>query len=570
MKLNHLPQTLQDVDMRTWESFAPYFDELRERPLTAVTLPQWLSDWSHMAALVYEAYSQAYIDKAMDTSDEEKEAIFLDLVNNVIPHLQIVEQALKEKLLAVDTSGMPELALMIRNMRNEVDLFREENVPLDTELAKLGNEYEKITGALETEWDGETKNLNQLAMLLQKKDRNVRERAWRTMMDLWLSERETLNALYGQMLSLRRQMAANAGLTDYREYAFRQYARFDYTPEDCLTFHEAIEQVVAPAAARIYEKKRQQLGIDVLQPWDTKVDTSSAPPLKPYQGQAQLIQHSLNIFHRVNPELGQYFATMAEEDLLDLETRSGKALGGFCSALPLRKRPFIFMNGVGIHDDVQTLLHEAGHAFHAFESFKLPYIWQADTPMEFNEVASMAMELLSAPYLTRDQGGFYTTAEAARARIEHLEGVITFLPYMAVVDAFQHWVYTHPDAAQDPTACDQTWDQLWQRFMKGVNWTGLDTIRQTGWHRKLHIFVVPFYYIEYGMAQVGALQVWRNSLSSQETALSSYRRALALGGTQPLPTLYSTAGAEFRFDVPMLTQLVELVEATIEELETMQ
>ncbi len=249
---------------------------------------------------------------------------------------------------------------------------------------------------------------------------------------------------------LRRRLAANADLDNFRDYAFRQYDRFAYAPDDCFTFHQAIEDVVVPAARRIYDRKLSRLGLASLRPWDVEVDTSDQPPLHPYEGQDQLIQGGLNIFQEVDPVLARHFATMAEENLLDLDTRAGKALGGYCSTLPLRKRPFIFMNGVGTHDDVQTLLHEAGHAFHVFETAALPLTWQLESPMEFAEVASTSMELLSAPYLTKENGGFYTAAESARARIEHLEGLILFMPYMAVVDAFQHWVYTNPDQANDP------------------------------------------------------------------------------------------------------------------------
>jgi oligoendopeptidase F len=258
---------------------------------------------------------------------------------------------------------------------------------------------------------------------------------------------------------------------------------------------------------------------------------------------------------------------MAEDGLLDLDTRTGKALGGYCSELPLRKRPFIFMNGVGSHDDVQTMLHEAGHAFHVFETAELPLIWQTDPPMEFCEVASMSMELLAAPYLTNTQGGFYSSSQAAQARIEHLEGIIAFLPYMAVVDAFQHWVYTHPQQAADPSQCDAVWTKLYDRFIPSIDWGGHEESCKTGWHRKPHIFTAPFYYIEYGMAQVGALQVWRNSLQDRTEALTAYRHALALGGTKTLPELFANAGADFRFDTEMLTELVDLIEQTTAELE---
>ncbi|MCC6601683.1 MAG: M3 family oligoendopeptidase [Anaerolineae bacterium] len=570
-----IPSSVEAIDPRRWESFAPYFADLQERPLTSENLRQWLTDWSNLTRLLFEAASLIYIEKSLDTADEDKEQAFLDLINNVFPQAQVAAQALKERLLTVDPdeAALHDMALVLRNMRNEAELFREENVPLFTEVSKLENDYDKITGGLQATWDGEEKNLSQLAFFLNDKDRDVRQKAWQTIADLWLSQREPLNNLYGQMLEIRQQIAQNAGLPDYRAYAFREKGRFDYTPEDCLTFHAAIETAVVPALRRILERKRTRLGYDRLRPWDwvpekgALVDDSRGEPLRPYQGQEALIQHTLNIFNQLDPQLSRYFATMAEDGLLDLDTRTGKALGGYCSALPLRNRPFIFMNGVGSHDDVQTMLHEAGHAFHVFETADLPLFWQTDPPMEFCEVASMSMELLAAPYLSRQHGGFYTTPQAARARIEHMEGIIAFLPYMAVVDAFQHWVYTHPQEAAHATQCDAAWDSLWLRFIPDVDWTGYEAIRQTGWHRKPHIFTSPFYYIEYGMAQIGALQVWRNSLTNRSGALNAYRQALAYGGTKTLPELFASAGAEFRFDTELLTELVALVEQTTAELE---
>jgi oligoendopeptidase F len=562
-----MPTAIDQIDPRQWETFQPFFESLQQREIPPETRRGWLEEWSQLLSLISESLNWLYIQKTIDTTNEEAEQAFLDFVENVMPQVQVADQALKERLLSLDVSDMPDMALVLRDLRNEADLFREKNVPLKTELTKLENEYDKLTGVLSTDWDGEEKNLNQLNALLKDEDRATREQAWKEIMALWQSQREALNQLYADMLILRRQLAENTDLPDYRAYAFRALGRFDYTPEDCFTFHEAIETAVVPAARRIYEKKRQRLGLDVLRPWDVDVDTSEAPPLKPYQGQDELIQGSLNVLNQVDPALGRHFGTMAEENLLDLETRQGKALGGYCTTLWVRKRPFIFMNGVGIHDDVQTLLHEAGHAFHSFEAAKLPLIWQANAPMEFCEVASMSMELMAAPYLTKDFGGFYSASEAARARIEHLEGIITFLPYMTVVDAFQHWVYTHPDEAANSEACDQAWDDLWQRFMPDVDWTGFEEIRMSGWHRKLHIFTVPFYYIEYGMAQVGALQVWQNAIRDEKTAVAAYQNALALGGTQTLPDLFTAAGANFRFDTTLLSELVALIEETISDLE---
>jgi len=569
MAFDQFPESIDGLDLQQWETYKSFYDDLLERELNDGDLRSWLDDWSRLSALVWEAGTMINITKSLDTADEAAEQAFLDFVNDVQPQAVVADQALKVRFLALnpEEKDLDDLALVIRDMRNLADLFREKNVPLQTELAKLGNEYDKITGAMTAEWEGEVKNLSQLEVLLQDQERDVRRRAWRQILDLWLGDRERLSQLYVDMLEHRRKMAANAGLANYRDYVFRELNRFDYTPEDCLTFHEAIEEVVVPLASKIYEKRRQRLGLTSLRPWDVDVDASGAPPLTPYSGQQELMLHTTKILSAVDPVLAGYYTTMKEADLMDLDTRSGKALGGYCSTLPLRRLPFIFMNGAGTHEDVLTMLHEAGHAFHVFEAANLPYTWQLESPMEFAEVASMSMELLAAPYLTANHGGFYTDSEAARARIEHLEGIVLFLPYMAVVDAFQHWVYTNPASAADPANCDETWKELWERFMLGVDYNGLEDELKTGWHRKLHIFHVPFYYIEYGMAQVGALQVWRRSLEDQQGAVSSYRHALAQGGTMTLPELFETAGAEFRFDTPMLSDLMSLIEEAIEEFE---
>jgi len=569
MSFNEFPQSIDGLELQHWETYEPFYDDLLNRDLSNGNLLPWIDDWSQLSALIWEAGAAIYIKKSLNTADETAEQAFLDFVSDVQPKASVADQELKERFLATepDPQNFPDLALTIRNMQNQADLFREKNVPLETELAKLGNEYDKITGAMTADWEGEEKNLSQLEVFLLKRDREVRERAWRQVMDLWLGDRERLDQLYVEMLDLRRQMAANAGLPDYRAFAFRNYDRYDYTPEDCFTFHNAIEDVVVPLAGKIYEKRRRRLGLDSMRPWDVEVDSSGASTLEPYTGQDELIQHTLNIFQEVDPALAHHYAAMADADLMDLDTRNGKALGGYCSTLPLRRRPFIFMNGAGTHDDVQTMLHEAGHAFHVFEASELPYVWQLDSPMEFAEVASMSMELLASPYLSADFGGFYTDSEAARARIEHLESVVLFLPYMAVVDAFQHWVYTNPDLAADPANCDAAWAELWDRFMPQIDYSGLEDERVSGWHRKLHIFHVPFYYIEYGMAQIGALQVWRNSLNDQKGAVASYRNALSQGGTRSLPELFELAGAEFRFDTAMLSDLMALIETTVEELE---
>jgi oligoendopeptidase F len=561
-----LPKDAKSVMAWEWSQFEPYVSDLLARDLTVGALESYLADWTRLAELLDEMGTRLHLATAVDTTDEQAEERFNAFLNNIYPNAMMAEQELKTKLVAAGLEPPAKFEVPMRNIRAEVELFREENVPLFIEEQKLSNAYDKVIGAQTVEWEGEEVTLSQLQPVLKDQDRAARERAWRLGMVRRLDDRGTLNEMWQQFMEMRQQMAANAGYDDYRSFRWKQFARFDYTPEDCFAFHDAIEQVVVPAAKRIYARRREQLGVASLRPWDTDVDPLGLPPLKPFETGDELRAKTAAIFARVDPQLGAYFDVMRRENLLDLDNRKGKAPGGFCTMFSTERKPFIFMNAVGLHDDVQTLLHEGGHSFHVFEASALPYNQQLAYSMEFAEVASMAMELLAAPYLTASEGGFYSDGDAARARIEHLEGSILFWPYMAVVDAFQQWVYENHDAATDPANCDAKWGELWDRFMAGVDWAGLDAEKVTGWHRKLHIFQLPFYYVEYGLAQLGAVQVWANALKDQAGAVASYREALALGGTAPLPVLYETAGAKLAFDAGTLGEAVELMERTIAEL----
>ena len=546
----------------SWAEFEPYYHDLLERTLTADNVDEWLKDWSDLGDWLGEVGARLYVGTTRNTTDVEAEQRYRSYVEYIQPKMATASNQLRQKLLE---SGLEpaDFSVPLRNLRAEVELFREENLPLQTEEQKLSLQYNKIIGAQTVMWEGEEKTITALAPVYQDQDRSVRERAWRLAIERQLGDRAAINDLWTQFLSLRRQIAANAGLPDYRAYAWRARLRFDYTPEDCLLFHQAIEEVVVPAAKELYERQRKRLGLETLRPWDTSVDPSGLPALKPFETIDEFQDDTANVFSKLDPQLAHYFGIMREEDLLDLDNRKNKGPGGYCTSYPLSQRPFIFMNAVGVGENVRTLVHEAGHAFHAFEGFRLPYSIQRRTTSEFNEVASMAMELLTTPFWTE----YYSEADAARARIDHLEKIIHFWPYMAVVDAFQHWVYTHVDEAADPTNCDAAWEDLWGRFMAGEDWSGLDDAMKTGWHRKLHIFRYPFYYVEYGMAQLGSVQIWANMLREQPAALKAYRDSLALGGTRALPELYSTAGAHFAFNHETLGEAVDLIMRTIDELE---
>ncbi|HEX5830892.1 MAG TPA: M3 family metallopeptidase, partial [Gemmatimonadaceae bacterium] len=367
-----------------------------------------------------------------------------------------------------------------------------------------------------------------------------------------------------RMYALRQQVARNAGFPDFEAYVFRAKHRFDYTAEDCRRFHEAVESTVVPAVERLFADRRRRLGLDRLRPWDLAVDPDNAPPLRPFATNAEFVGGARRLFAAVDPELGSQFDTMADEQLLDLESRPGKAPGGYCTKLPARGLPYVFMNAVGIHDDVNTLVHEAGHSFHTFLAQPQRWIWQRGTGSEAAELASMSMELLAAPHLARPVG-YYDPADVRRAWVEHLEDVLVTLPHIASVDAFQSWIYTSGEG-HDADARDAAWLRIRARFERGVDWTGLERERVARWYRQLHIFEYPFYYIEYGIAQLGALQVWRHSLSDPAAAVRGYKSALALGGTRTLPDIYSTAGARLVFDAQGMSELVQLVEERLEEL----
>jgi oligoendopeptidase F len=564
-----LPQDVTDALDWDWSKYEPYFNDLKAREIDDSNVREWLGDWSRVARVGGEVISRLSVATTVDTNDKAAENRYNAFMEKVYPQLASASNALNEKLVRSELE--PEgFDVPLRNLRTDLRIFREANLPLQTEESKLGLDYSKIIGAQTVEWGGKEVTLVQLGPVQHDPDRVKREKAWSLAMERRLQDRDALNSLWNKFLDLRIDQAKNAGLPSYTAYRYQQLHRFDYAPAQAEMFQNAIEQVVVPAAQRIYERKRKALGLEQLRPWDVEVDTLNREPLKPFDEIEELNERTQAVFDQVDQTLGGYFKVMRDENLLDLDNRKGKAPGGYCTYYPVVKRPFIFMNSVGLHDDVQTMLHEGGHAFHAFEASKLPYFHQEDVPMEFAEVASMGMELLAAPYLTEDKGGFYTPQDAARARIEHLEGIITFWPYMAVVDAFQHWVYENVDDAHNPAKCDAKWAELWDRFVKGVDYTGFDEIKSTGWHRKLHIYQVPFYYIEYGLALLGAVQLFGNARKDQAKAVEAYRKALALGGTATLPELFETAGVRFAFDASTLGKAVALVEQTIEELSAVQ
>lgn len=542
-----------------WPEYEPHFRELVERPLTAVNVEAWLTDWTALRDRAQEVFRRLSVAKDRNTADTEAEAKYDRFSDEVYPKLMEAEQTLKRRLL--DSGLKPrDFEEPMRAMRVDAALFRQENLPLFVEEQRLTKEYSQIVGRQTVVWDGEEVTVARLQTVYQERDRGRREAAWRLGTGRRMQDRAAINDLWCRLLDLRRRCALNAGYEDYRAYRWQQMSRLDYTPADCRRLNRAILEVAVPAATRVYERRRRALGLDSLRPWDLAVDVEGREPLRPFRDAAELVAGSVRVLNRVDGRLGSYLKTMADENLLDLDNRKNKAPGGYCTSFPVARRPFIFMNAVGVHRDLTTLLHESGHAIHAFEASRLRWYQQRSYGLEFAEVASMSMELLTVPFLSSEQGGFYTADEARRARIEQLEGILLFLPYMSVIDEFQHWVYENPDAAREPSNLDRRFLQLHETYLPAVDWSGLSEERATIWQRQLHVIEVPFYYIEYGMAQLGAVQVWANVLKDAPAAISAYLAALALGGTVPLPQLYAAAGAKLAFDAETVRLVVELIE----------
>ena len=568
--LKNLPTTPQEIVAWTWSEIEPHYHELQARPFDAASVEAWLADWSSVAERIDEMYARLSVATSVNTADKVADEHMKSFLDQIYPNVMAAEEHLKERLLAtrLEPKGFD---IPLRNMRAEADLFRESNLSLLADQQKYAIEYDKIYGSQTVKWEGQEITLTKLALNFQQPDRALREKAWHLKAERQLADRAAINTLWKKFMEVRANIARNAGKPSYREYTWQQKLRFDYTPEDCKSFARAIEQVVVPAASRIYEKRRRALGLEVLRPWDLvdgwfgrPTPPAEHPTLKPFASIDELKTKTSAVFHQVDPVLGGYFDSTLADGLTDLENRKNKAPGAYCTSYTSIRKPIIFVNAVGTHDDVMTTLHESGHSFHVYETARIPYNQQLAVPMEFAEVASMGMELLASPYLAE----FYSQSDMAHARIEHLETMLLFWPFMAVVDSFQQWVYENPRAGSDPAACDAKWSELWSRFIPAVDYSGLEEVKMTGWHRKLHIHQVPFYYVEYGLAQLGAVQIFGNALKDQHQAVADYRKALALGGMVTLPELFQTAGAKFAFDSATLQGAVDLMEKVIIDLET--
>jgi oligoendopeptidase F len=551
-----------DIDLTDTAQLDPVFAKL-EAELDAAQSPAdleaWLAHHSEVSAALGESSSLIYIAMTCQTDDPARERAYLHIVEVVDPWLKPRQFALMQKLVASPFFAQlpPLYDVLRRSVEAQVKIYREENIVRETEIAKLSQQYQKISGSMTVQFDGEEQTLARMARVQEETDRARREAAWKTVSARRLQDADNLETLFEQMLALRHEIALEAGFSNFRDYTFAHYERFDYTPDDCLRFHDAIAQHIVPLAREIQRDRARRLAVDPLKPWDLAVDPESRPPLRPFRESSELLEKTHAIFAKLDPRLGDYFRVLRRQQLVDLDNRKGKAPGGYQSTLSEARVPFIFMNAVGAHRDVETMLHEAGHAFHALAAREQPLHAYRSAPIEFCEVASMGMELLAAPHLP----AFYPEEEARRARRTHLEGIIAFFPWMATVDAFQHWLYLHPGHSRAERRAE--WLRLMDRFGGSEDWSGFENNRAALWQRQLHIFEIPFYYVEYGIAQLGALQLWRGARADLPAALNRYLAGLALGGSRPLPELFQAAGLAFDFTDRTIEPLMRDVKAEL-------
>jgi len=549
-----------DLDASNFDNLKPIFESLADRPLNDVDdLAAWLADYSAITAVVSEFGARLRIEQTCHTDDAEREKAFMHYIENIRPKLEPLDFALKRKALESglgDKLEGPEYRVLFRQWASEVGLYREANIALQTECTRKTSEYDKLSGAMLINYDGKEQTLQQLARYMEVTDRHVREETWTLTANRRMQDRDAIDAIFSELLRLRGDMAKNAELADYRAYTWQEMCRFDYTPADCDRFADAVEAACLPVVAAAHEQRREALGVDRLRPWDLAVDTKGRSPLSPFAADdtSGLVTGARDVFQRISPELAAQFDELKPGRNLDLDSRKGKRPGGYQSSLELSRQPFIFMNAAGRHRDVETMLHEGGHAFHYIAARDLPLVFMRHAPLEFCEVASMSMELLGLEHM----GVFYNDEEVGRAKREHLEGIIGLLPWIATIDQFQQWLYTHPD--HTPQQRTEQWLAVLGRFLDpAIDYAGFETSREAMWHRQLHLFHYPFYYIEYGIAQLGALQVWANFRNEGEPALTKLRKAFALGGTRSLPELFEAAGLKFDFGPDTVAPLMKMV-----------
>lgn len=549
-----------------WENLEPFYKELLDRPINSVEeLEKWLRDKSELEAALEEDFAWRYIRMTCDTTSEELLQKFQYFATEIEPKIAPFSNELNKKLVAseyVDKLDSEKYFVFLRAVKKALELFREENIPVQTEIQVEQQKYQSTTGAMSVHIDDKEFTLEQASVFLKGTDRAKRQEVWEKITNRRLQDKDKLNELFDHLRKLRHTVATNTGFENFRDYMFQALGRFDYTPQDCYAFHAAIETEIVPILRAQAEKRREALGLSTLKPWDMDVDISGKPALKPFQNGEDLIEKSIQCFSNINRYLGERLEIMKDNGLFDVESRKGKAPGGYNYPLAETGAPFIFMNSANTFRDLTTMVHEGGHAVHTFLTADLELNDFKHCPSEVAELASMSMELISM-----DNWNVYFDNEEdlKRAKRDQLVDVLKTLPWVAVVDQFQHWIYTNPDH----TDADRTtaWIEIFEPF--GANFADWSEHREALanlWQKQLHIFEVPFYYIEYGMAQLGAIAVWKNYKENPEKGLQQYLNALKLGYTKTIKEIYETAGIKFDFSAAYVKELAEFVKAELDKL----
>ena len=542
----------------TWNDVEPRVRELLDTDLAPADVPAWLERRDALERDVGEAYATLARAKDEDTADTDARDAYLRFVREVSPHLAEAADALDKKLVAVAGYEPPApLRVWWRNVQDDIEVFHPDNVPLATRESELAQRFDELMGGVRAEVDGESLTLTQARRILESTDRDRRERAWRAMQTGLERVRPDLDALFLELVALRHTIAHNAGFDDYRAYVWRARHRHEYTPDDALALHDSMRAAAVPALRALHDDRRERLGVGTLRPWDLDVDPDGAEPLAPFRDVAELERGLVRMFEALDPGLARRFERLLD-GWLDLEARPNKVPGlGYQSYFPRSRSPYVYWSALGTDDDLVTMRHEAGHAFHSMlTDERWPLMLHMANRPESWELASQSLELLTLPYLTRDRGGFYDARDARRSTRSQLERMIGLWVRTSAVDAIQHWIYSQDPDTLTAEAIDEAWVRITSELGGDVDWTGLGRERAKGWHI-IHVFVIPFYFLEYGIAYLGAAQVWRNALRDHAAALAAYQHFLALGGTVPLDEAYEAAGARFAFDEAIVRELVD-------------
>lgn len=556
----------EEFSLTSWQDVQPLYENLVERVITdANSLKQWFLDRSELESYLSENMAWRYIKMTCDTTSEEIQKNYYFFVEQIQPQLAGYSDTLNKK--ALESPYLSELKdagfeVMLRGMKKAVEIFREINIPIETQIQTKQTEYQSITGSMTVNINGEEMTLPKASDLLQSVNRAVREDAYMKIAERRYQDKDRLDVLFNELRDLRHQLAINAGFANFRDYMFAAMGRFDYTPQDCFEFHEAVEKTVVPLVDAMAAERKQKLAVQNLRPWDLKVDPDGKPALKPFNGGEDLLDKTIICFERIDPKLADYIRIMRKMGHFDVESRKGKAPGGYNYPLEEIGVPFIFMNATSSLRDVVTMVHEGGHAIHSFEIRDLALNAFRSTPSEVAELASMSMELISMEHWDIF---FENEEDLKRAKIEHLEDILEVLPWIATVDKFQHWIYENPTHSIEQR--QEAWTEIFNNFAdKVTSWNGLEQFKRYNWQRQLHIFEVPFYYIEYGMAQLGAISVWRNYKQSPQKGIEGYLNALRLGYTQPIGKIYEAANVKFDFSKEYIAELMNFVKAELEKL----